>query len=95
LQQNPDVRNREKNDTETPLNYNCSKEVFAKSGGAASNIEKAYRERLQHQLFLYSDPLQILCSSNSSTVEEEGNQQPSLDSSVNYLPKSGNSRKTP
>jgi hypothetical protein len=58
-------------------------------------MEKACRERLQHQLFFYSDSLQILYSSNSSTVEEEGNQQPSLASSINYLPKSGNSRKTP
>jgi hypothetical protein len=60
-------------------------------GGAASNMEKAYRERLQHQLFFYS----VSLNSNTSTVEEEGNQQPSLASSVNYLPKSGNSRKTP
>jgi hypothetical protein len=57
-------------------------------------MEKAYREASASAVLLFrssSDPLH----SNSSTVEEEGNQQPSLASSVNYLPRSGNSRKTP
>jgi hypothetical protein len=91
LQQNPDVKNRGKTTQKRLSTAIAVKKLFAKSGLHS----KQHGERLQHQLFFYSDPLQILCSSNSSTVEEGGNQQPSLASSVNYLPKSGNSRKTP
>jgi len=75
----PRCQKQGKNDTETPLNCNSSKEAFCKIWAAQQATW------LQHQLFFYLDPLH----SNISTVEE-GNQQPSLASSVNYLPKSGN-----
>jgi len=86
----PRCQKQGKNDTETPLNCNCSKEAFCKIWAAQ---QATWRKRIETGFSISCSFIQILCT--ATAVEEEGNQQPSLASSVNYLPKSGNSRKTP
>ncbi len=69
LQQNPDVRNREKTDTETPLNSNCSKEAFCKIWTAQ---QATWRKRIERGFSISCSFIQILFrSSASATAAQE------------------------